>query len=76
METDRLWDDLVGNGGEAIMCGWYKDRWGFRWQITPRILMEALSDPDRAASARAQAAMMKMQKINIEAIEAARLGDA
>lgn len=74
-ETDRLWDAILGNGGEAIMCGWCKDRWGFRWQITPRVLMEALSDPDRAASARAQAAMMEMQKIDIARIEAARRGE-
>lgn len=74
-ETDRLWDAIVGNGGEAIMCGWCKDRWGFRWQITPRVLMKALSDPDPAASARAQAAMMEMTKIDIARIEAALRGD-
>jgi 2-polyprenyl-6-hydroxyphenyl methylase/3-demethylubiquinone-9 3-methyltransferase len=73
-QTDRLWDAIVGNGGEAIMCGWCKDRWGFRWQITPRILMEALSHPDPAASARAQAAMLEMQKIDIAKIEAALRG--
>lgn len=73
-ETDRLWDAIVNNGGEAIMCGWCKDRWGYRWQITPRALMEALSNPDRPASARAQAAMMEMKKIDIAAIEAALFG--
>lgn len=73
-ETDRLWDAIVDNGGEPIMCGWCKDRWGYRWQITPRILMEALSHPDRDASARAQAAMMEMQKIDIAGIEAALQG--
>jgi len=70
-ETDQLWTAIIGTGGAEIMCGWCKDRWGYRWQITPRVLMEALSDPDRAASARAQAAMMKMKKIDIAAIEAA-----
>ncbi|MEQ5829327.1 VOC family protein [Sulfitobacter sp. NFXS29] len=70
-ETDRLWSAIVGNGGTEIMCGWCKDRWGYRWQITPRVLMEALSNPDRAASARAQAAMLKMKKIDIAAIETA-----
>lgn len=75
VETDRLWDAIVGNSGEAIMCGWCKDRWGYRWQITPRILMDALSDPDRQASARVQAAMMQMQKIDIATIEAARRGN-
>ena len=75
-ETDRLWSAIVDHGGQAIMCGWCKDRWGFRWQITPRVLMEALSDPDRAASARAQAAMLAMEKIDIAAIEAARRGES
>lgn len=75
-ETDRLWTAITDNGGEEIMCGWCKDRWGYRWQITPRILMDALSHPDPAASARAQAAMMEMRKIDISGIEAALRGDA
>lgn len=45
-ETDRLWDAIVGNGGRPSDCGWCKDRWGFAWQITPRALMDAMSDPD------------------------------
>lgn len=73
-ETDQLWDAILSNGGAPIMCGWCKDRWGYRWQITPRILMAALSHPDPAASARAQAAMMQMQKIDIAGIEAALAG--
>ena len=73
-ETDRLWDAILDSGGESIMCGWCKARWGYRWQITPRVLMEALSHPDRATSARAQAAMMEMQKIDIAGIEAALQG--
>ena len=74
-ETDRYWDAIVGNGGEEIMCGWCKDRWGFRWQITPRNLMQALSDPDPAASKRAQEAMIKMKKIDLAGIEKARRGN-
>ena len=73
-ETDRLWHAIVGNGGQASACGWCKDRWGLSWQITPRVLMAALSDPDRAAAKRAFNAMMTMGKIDIAAIEAARLG--
>ncbi|WP_149755545.1 VOC family protein [Roseivivax sediminis] len=73
-ETDRLWEAITGNGGAEIMCGWCMDRWGYRWQITPRMLMAALSHPDRAASARAQAAMMEMTKIDIARIEAALAG--
>jgi len=73
-ETDRLWDAIVGNGGRESACGWCKDKWGLSWQITPRVLTAALADPDRAAARRAFEAMMKMGKIDIAAIEAARRG--
>ena len=73
-ETDRYWNAIVGNGGEESMCGWCKDKWGISWQITPRVLMDAMSDPDRAASKRAFEAMMEMKKIDIAKIEAARRG--
>jgi predicted 3-demethylubiquinone-9 3-methyltransferase (glyoxalase superfamily) len=73
-ETDRYWDAIVGDGGGESACGWCKDRWGFSWQITPRVLLEATTDPDRAAAKRAMEAMMTMGKINIAAIEAARAG--
>ena len=70
-ETDRLWHAVVGNGGQESECGWCKDRWGLSWQITPRVLVAALADPDRAAAKRAFDAMMTMKKIDIAAIEAA-----
>jgi 2-polyprenyl-6-hydroxyphenyl methylase/3-demethylubiquinone-9 3-methyltransferase len=73
-ETDRLWNAIVGNGGEESACGWCRDKWGVSWQITPRVLLEAVSDPDRAAAKRAFEAMMPMGKIDIAAIEAARRG--
>ena len=73
-ETDRLWNAVVGNGGQESDCGWCKDRWGLSWQITPRALIAAITDPDRAAAKRAFDAMMTMKKIDIAAIEAARLG--
>lgn len=73
-ETDRYWNAVVGNGGQADMCGWCKDRWGFSWQITPRALLAAMNDPDPAAAKRAMEAMMTMKKIDIAAIEAARRG--
>jgi predicted 3-demethylubiquinone-9 3-methyltransferase (glyoxalase superfamily) len=73
-ETDRLWQAIVANGGEESACGWCKDRWGISWQITPRALMAAITDPDPAAAKRAFEAMMQMRKIDIAAIEAARLG--
>jgi 2-polyprenyl-6-hydroxyphenyl methylase/3-demethylubiquinone-9 3-methyltransferase len=73
-ETDRLWNAIVDNGGQESACGWCKDRWGLSWQITPRVLSEAIADPDRAAAKRAFEAMMDMKKIDIAAIEAARKG--
>ncbi len=73
-ETDRLWDAIVGNGGQASACGWCKDRWGVSWQITPRVLTQAIADPDRAAARRAFEAMMQMGKIDIATIEAAWRG--
>jgi predicted 3-demethylubiquinone-9 3-methyltransferase (glyoxalase superfamily) len=71
-ETDRYWNAIVGNGGSESACGWCKDKWGLSWQITPRVLMDAFTDPDRAASKRAFDAMMTMTRIDIAAIEAAR----
>jgi 2-polyprenyl-6-hydroxyphenyl methylase/3-demethylubiquinone-9 3-methyltransferase len=73
-ETDRYWNAIVGNGGSESECGWCKDRYGLSWQITPRALMDAMSDPDRAAAKRAFDAMMTMRKIDIATIEAARRG--
>jgi 2-polyprenyl-6-hydroxyphenyl methylase/3-demethylubiquinone-9 3-methyltransferase len=73
-ETDRLWNAIVGNGGQASACGWCKDKWGLSWQITPRALTHAVTDKDPAAARRAFDAMMTMGKIDIAKIEAARRG--
>lgn len=73
-ETDRLWNAIVGNGGQESACGWCKDKWGLSWQITPRALTAAITDPDQAAAKRAFEAMMGMGKIDIAVIEAARRG--
>jgi predicted 3-demethylubiquinone-9 3-methyltransferase (glyoxalase superfamily) len=73
-ETDRLWNAIIDNGGQESACGWCKDQWGLSWQITPRILSEAIADPDPAAAKRAFTAMMGMRKIDIAEIERARLG--
>ena len=70
-ETDRYWDAIVNNGGEESACGWCKDRWGYSWQITPRVLLEAMDNPDRAAARRAFEAMMTMRKIDVATIERA-----
>ena len=73
-ETDRLWNAIVGNGGQESACGWCKDRWGVSWQITPRVLTDAMAGADRAAARRVFDAMMTMRRIDIAAIEAARRG--
>jgi predicted 3-demethylubiquinone-9 3-methyltransferase (glyoxalase superfamily) len=75
-ETDRYWNAIVNNGGAESACGWCKDRWGFSWQITPRVLLEATTDSDKAAAKRAFEAMMTMRKIDIATIERARAGEA
>jgi len=75
-ETDRYWDAITRNGGEESMCGWCKDRWGFSWQITPRALLAATSNPDKAVAKRAFEAMMTMNKIDIATIEAAVRGES
>ena len=73
-ETDRLWNAIIKGGGQESQCGWCKDRWGLNWQITPRALIAAVTDPDPGVAKRAFNAMMKMRKIDIAAIEAARAG--
>ena len=70
-ETDRYWNAIVGNGGQESQCGWCKDRWGISWQITPRVLTEALAAGGEEAR-RAFDAMTKMKKIDVAAIKAAR----
>lgn len=74
-ETDRYWKAIVENGGAESQCGWCRDRWGFPWQITPRRLMELTTGPDRDRAARAMAAMMTMNKIDIARLEAAARGE-
>ncbi|MFJ9450630.1 VOC family protein [Herbaspirillum sp. NPDC101397] len=73
-ETDRLWNAIVGNGGQESACGWCKDKWGLSWQITPRVLTDAVMGSDPAAAKRAFDAMMTMRKIDVAAIEAAVRG--
>jgi predicted 3-demethylubiquinone-9 3-methyltransferase (glyoxalase superfamily) len=73
-ETDRLWNAIVGHGGQESECGWCKDKWGLSWQITPRTLTEAFTSGDRAEAQRAFAAMMTMRKIDVAAIDKARKG--
>lgn len=73
-EVDRYWDALLANGGQPSQCGWLKDRFGLSWQIVPRALPRLLGDPDRAKAQRVMAAMLKMVKLDVAALEAAAAG--
>jgi predicted 3-demethylubiquinone-9 3-methyltransferase (glyoxalase superfamily) len=72
-ETDRYWNAIVNNGGQESACGWCKDRWGLSWQITPRVLTDAMAAGGEEAK-RVFEAMMPMKKIDVATIEAARRG--
>ena len=72
-ETDRYWNAIVGNGGAESECGWCKDKWGLNWQITPRVLIDAMAQGGDVAR-RAFGAMMTMQKLDVATIAAAVRG--
>src|SRR5712664_1601636 len=57
-EVDYYWNKLLEGGGKEIGCGWLKDRFGFYWQVTPILLPQLLSDPDKAKAGRVMQAMM------------------
>ena len=73
-ETDLYWNAITTNGGEESECGWCIDRWGYSWQITPRILLEGTTSDDPATARRVFEAMMTMGKIDHSRIEAALRG--
>jgi predicted 3-demethylubiquinone-9 3-methyltransferase (glyoxalase superfamily) len=70
-EVDHYWDTLTANGGEPIMCGWLRDRYGLRWQIVPRALIDMLRDSDPVRSKRAMEAMMQMVKLDVARLKEA-----
>ncbi len=70
-EIDRLWQALLADGGAEEQCGWLRDRWGMCWQIVPRRLGELMATADAARTKRVTAAMLKMVKLDIAALEAA-----
>ncbi|GHD16320.1 VOC family protein [Tianweitania populi] len=70
-EIDEYWSKILAHGGETMACGWIQDKYGVAWQITPRVLIELLTGPDRERAARVMAAMQQMIKLDIAALEAA-----
>ncbi|HEY6990430.1 MAG TPA: VOC family protein [Bryobacteraceae bacterium] len=75
-EVDRYWNALLADGGKAEQCGWLKDKYGLSWQIVPKALGKLMKDTDRTKAARVGAAMLKMVKLDIKALEAAYDGKA
>jgi predicted 3-demethylubiquinone-9 3-methyltransferase (glyoxalase superfamily) len=69
-EVDQFWAKLSA-GGQEVQCGWLKDRYGVSWQIVPTVLPEMLQDKDPAKARRVMAAMLKMIKIDIQALKRA-----
>ena len=69
-EVDYFWDKLV-DGGQAMQCGWLKDRYGLAWQVVPRRFFEMITSEDDATTARVLAAMNTMVKFDIADLEAA-----
>ncbi|AKS09816.1 VOC family protein [Pseudomonas trivialis] len=70
LEAATFYADTFPDSQESA-CGWCKDKWGLSWQISPRVLTDAVTHPDKATAKRAFDAMMTMKKIDITAIEAA-----
>jgi len=70
-EVDYYWNKLLEGGGKEVACGWLKDRFGLSWQVTPIMLPQLISDPDKPKAGRVMQAMMKMIKLDIAALKAA-----
>jgi len=68
-EVDQISDALIAGGGEQGPCGWLVDAFGLSWQIVPTLPMQLMSDPDREKAGRAQAAMMQMKRLDLQALQ-------
>ncbi|MDB4980111.1 MAG: hypothetical protein JWM82_863 [Myxococcales bacterium] len=68
-EVDYFWTKLIADGGAPNDCGWLTDKFGLSWQIVPKVLLKLVGNKDKAKAARAMSAMMKMKKIDIQALQ-------
>ena len=66
-EIDFFYEKL-SEGGEKQQCGWLTDKFGVSWQIIPPILGELLAGSDRDKANRVMQEMLKMHKIDIQAL--------
>ncbi len=75
-DIDYFWERLTAGGDpSAQVCGWLKDRFGVSWQVVPDRLTQLLADEDEAVRSRVMNAMLKMKKIDLNAIERAAKSD-
>ncbi|TGL15114.1 VOC family protein [Leptospira meyeri] len=70
-EVDYYWNALLADGGTESMCGWLQDKFGMYWQVTPKILLQLISNKDPIKAERATQAMLKMRKIDIAILKEA-----
>jgi predicted 3-demethylubiquinone-9 3-methyltransferase (glyoxalase superfamily) len=69
-EVDHFWNRL-SDGGATMPCGWLTDKFGVTWQIVPTVLLEMLQDEDTTKALNVTQAMMQMEKLDIQSLEAA-----
>jgi predicted 3-demethylubiquinone-9 3-methyltransferase (glyoxalase superfamily) len=74
VEVDEYWDGILKHGGKPQACGWINDKYGVRWQIVPTVLLDMMSDPDKARAGRVAREMMSQVKFDIAKLEAAYHG--
>ena len=70
-EIDRYWSALTADGGQEVMCGWLKDKYGLFWQVVPERALELLAGDDRARANRVMAAVRTMKKLDLAELEQA-----
>jgi predicted 3-demethylubiquinone-9 3-methyltransferase (glyoxalase superfamily) len=73
-EIDRYWNALSKDGGKPVACGWITDKYGVRWQISPRGLGELMKSKEPGVAKRVGEAMLKMVKLDVAALERAAQG--
>lgn len=73
-EVDKYWNAILRNGGKAIACGWIRDKYGVRWQIYPRALIEMMADKDKRKATRVAAEMQRQVKFDVKRLKAAFTG--
>ncbi|MFG0288146.1 MAG: VOC family protein [Rhodopirellula sp. JB044] len=74
-EIDRLWNGLLGDGGQELACGWLKDPFGMCWQVWPSVMEEWFATDNPAGLQRMFEALWQMKKLDIAALTRAYAGN-